>query len=60
MSQQDTTQRALLLLSVAADALGQLEFDELCCLTVFYDGAHCDGQCILDDIKAVLEEIDAP
>ncbi len=24
--------------------------------TVFYDGAYCDGNCLMDDIEACLEE----
>ena len=26
--------------------------------TVHYDGADCDGSCLIDDIDALLEEID--
>lgn len=26
--------------------------------TVYYDGADCDGSCLIDDIDALLEETD--
>lgn len=26
--------------------------------TVFYDGAECDGSCLMDDIEAIFEEAD--
>lgn len=26
--------------------------------TVFYDGAECDGQCLMEDIEYLLEEFD--
>lgn len=26
--------------------------------TVWYDGAECDGSCLLDDINTVLKEVD--
>lgn len=48
--------RGIELLKATAKWLGQKDFMELTA-TVYYDGAECDGNCLLEDIKAYLEEV---
>ena len=49
--------RGIELLKAAAEWLGQKDFTELT-TTVYYDGAECDGNCLLEDIKTYLEEVE--
>ena len=52
--------RKIILLKACRDLLKQqAEADyvlDLLSKTVFYDDAECDGNCLLDDIEAELEE----
>lgn len=45
-------ERAAYLLQVAYDMLEELGGHA----EVFYDGTNCDNLCLMDDIKALLEE----
>jgi len=50
----DYIERAIYMLEVAAEYIGKYgDVSE----TVLYDGAECDGLCIIDDCKAAAEEL---
>ncbi len=51
----DRNERAVELLKAAKNLLQENEMAEE--YTVFYDGAQCDGACLLEDIENYLIEI---
>lgn len=52
-------QRALVLLNAAADIVEGAEGDAGLCATAVWDGAECDGMCLIDDINVLFEEMKA-
>ena len=59
---EETSKRAIELLTAVCDLLMQQE--ETCATlnilerTVYYDDCYCSGECLLYDIKALLEEVE--
>ena len=56
---QDVNERAEQLLKAAFELLSQVEGDNLC-NTVFYDGADCDGYCLIYDILGLFDTLGKP
>ena len=58
----ENQKQAVKLLKAAKDILTKCEESttvlEVMCVTAIWDEAECDGYCLLDEIKMLLEEIE--